>query len=135
MVLYHGGEVLFEVRTAPPCLAGKLAFPGGKWESPDEDLARTAMREIEEELNVCVPALRETLCAYASDGHHVSTYIASRPLGSVERRSLAHVGMDEQRLVWKTSAQLSDFDADSFSPSAHDMIAQLCSVHAWIFDA
>lgn len=39
---------------------GQMAFPGGKWESSDESLRATALREAEEEIGV-VPAQVEVL--------------------------------------------------------------------------
>ena len=133
MVLYNGGEVLFELRTAPPSLSGKLAFPGGKWELGDNDLVRTAVREISEELGVTVSARAQSQCTYAGAGNHVSTYLASRPLDELERLSLSNRGALGQQLVWMTGPQLAALGAEALAPSARSMVAQLLSMHAWVF--
>lgn len=53
MALVGGGRVLAARRVAPPELAGRWELPGGKAE-PGEQLERTAVREMAEELACAV---------------------------------------------------------------------------------
>lgn len=96
--------------------AGEISFPGGMSESGDEDLAATALRESDEEINLR-PERVEVVGALAPVGTFVTAYRIQPFVGIVsgdeplianpqEVASILHFGIDElvdsyamQRLV------------------------------------
>ena len=98
------GRVLAACRSAPPALAGRWEFPGGKVE-PGEREADALVRECREELGVDVRAIRRLPGAWPLAGGWV-LHVWSAGLLSGEPRPL----QDHSALRWLGVGELDDVD-------------------------
>jgi 8-oxo-dGTP diphosphatase len=106
--LFSDGKVLAARRTAPPALAGRWEFPGGKVE-PDESEPEALIRELREELSLDVRVIELLGRARLGDGRELALYL-SRPTGGC-----AEPDVDHDCVRWLSPAELSSvswLDAD-----------------------
>jgi 8-oxo-dGTP diphosphatase len=106
--LFSDGKVLAARRTAPPALAGRWEFPGGKVE-PDESEPQALIRELWEELALKVRVIELLGRAQLGDGRELALYL-SRPTGGC-----AQPDVDHDCVRWLSPAELSSvtwLDAD-----------------------
>jgi 8-oxo-dGTP pyrophosphatase MutT (NUDIX family) len=66
-----------------PRHAGEISFPGGRQDSPDEDLRRTALREADEEIGL-PPGAVELVGALPPTGTFVTSYKIHPFVGVIE---------------------------------------------------
>jgi 8-oxo-dGTP diphosphatase len=94
-------HVLAARRVAPPELAGRWEFPGGKVE-PDESEADALARECREELGVDVRVGELIGKAPITDGVELAVYAAEPTNGDPKARH------DHDELRWLAAANLGD---------------------------
>ena len=106
--LFSDGKVLAARRTAPPALAGRWEFPGGKVE-PDESEPEALIRELWEELSLKVRVIKLLGRVPLGDGRELAVYL-SRPTAGC-----AQPNLDHDCVRWLSPAEFSSvswLDAD-----------------------
>ena len=114
--------VLYELAPEPPALlfieraqhegdpwSGQMAFPGGRWEPQDQDLATTATRETQEEVGLslgpAVARLDDFEGARASGRHQL---VVSKFVYTLEKRPDLFPNREVNSTVWVPLPSLLD---------------------------
>ncbi|WP_240965391.1 (deoxy)nucleoside triphosphate pyrophosphohydrolase [Streptomyces zingiberis] len=118
--LLDGGRLLAARRSAPPALAGRWEFPGGKVE-PGETPPQALVRELREELGVeAVPVARIPGTWRLSPRHVLQVWTAR--LVSGDPRPLE----DHDALRWLTPGQVDEVDwLDEDRPALAEVVRLL----------